>query len=182
MRNQSVIIAVYLGCLSGLALASQLSREEVLRSVYPEGSFQAQRVFLTNSEKERAEELSGQRVRSALIARFLITDAENQSLGRAYVDTHTVRTKKESLLICLDRQGEVIRIEVTAFLEPPEYQAPAQWYAQYEGFDFDDEPRMHQEIQPLAGATLTAQAANEAVRRVLAIDQVLQDRRRENKG
>ena len=45
-------------------------------------------------------------------------------VGRAYVDTHVVRTKRESLLISVDPNGRVRRIDVTAFLEPPEYVAP----------------------------------------------------------
>jgi hypothetical protein len=84
-----------------------------------------------------------------------------------------VRTKKESLLIILDAGGVLQRIEITAFLEHPEYQAPLSWYRQYEGKSLDDDLYIDRAIRPVAGATLTARATNQAARRVLAIDKVL---------
>jgi hypothetical protein len=111
-------------------------------------------------------------VESALVARYLAL-AEGKVVGRAYVDTHTVRTKRQSLLICLDERGDVRRIEVTAFLEPPEYMAPPAWYAQFGGKPLNDDLNMNRAIRPIAGATLTAAATTRAVRRVLAIDRVL---------
>ena len=90
------------------------------------------------------------------------------------MDTHVVRTKKESLLICLDESGKFQRIEVTAFLEPPEYLASPDWHARYTSRELSDELSLNRAIRPIVGATLTSLAANQAVRRILAIDQVLQ--------
>ena len=64
----------------------------------------------------------------------------------------------------------------TAFLEPPEYRAPPAWYGQYQGKSLNEDLNLQRGIRPLAGASLTASAANQAVRRVLAIDQVLQQK------
>lgn len=153
--------------------AAPLSREEALRSVYPGAKVRAEQVFLTAAQQREAEALAGVAVPTQLVARYLAED-ENELVGRAYVDTHTVRTKKETLLISLDQRGVVKRIDVTAFLEPPEYQAAAAWLDQYAGRPLSDDLRMQRAIRPFAGATLTARAANDAVRRVLAIDQVLE--------
>jgi hypothetical protein len=84
-----------------------------------------------------------------------------------------VRTKQESLLISLDVSGRVIRVDVTAFLEPPEYRAPEPWLGQYKGRGLDDDLTVNRAIRPIAGATLTTRVANSAVRRVLAIDETL---------
>ena len=65
-------------------------------------------------------------------------------------------------------------IAVPAFLEPPEYLAPRRWRQQFESSELSDDLRLHRGIRPIAGATLTAQAATDAVRRVLAIDRVLE--------
>ena len=85
-----------------------------------------------------------------------------------------MRTKRESLLISLDPSGRVQRVDVTAFLEPPEYQAPERWLQQYDQQPLGDDLALQRAIRPIAGASLTAIAANAAVRRVLAIDQVLE--------
>jgi hypothetical protein len=62
----------------------------------------------------------------------------------------------------------VRRIDVTAFLEPREYQATDPWMRQYYHRPLDDDLGLQRAIRPIAGATLTALATNAAVRRVLA--------------
>ncbi len=84
-----------------------------------------------------------------------------------------VRTKKESLLICLDAKGLLKRIEVTAFLEPLEYMVSDRFYAQYHGKAVGSRLKIMGSIRPVVGATLTTHATNQAVKRILAIDQVL---------
>lgn len=149
------------------------SREEVLALVYPGAEFHPRRLFLTDKQMEAVRTVAGEGFPSPLVARY---DAvkEGRPIGRAYVDTHLVRTKNQSLLICLDEKGAVLRVETTAFLEPPEYQAPPAWLAQYRGQVLTPDLQLHRRIRPVAGATLTAAAATRAVRRVLALDSLLQ--------
>jgi hypothetical protein len=63
---------------------------------------------------------------------------------------------------------------VTAFLEPPDYLASERWLRQYARRRLDDDLALQRAIRPIAGATLTANATNAAVRRVLAIDRILE--------
>jgi hypothetical protein len=154
------------------ASAQGVTREEALASTFPGATIEAQRLFLTADQQTRAEARSGQEVPSALVARY-VARRENQVVGRAYVDTHVVRTKRESLLIALEADGGLRRIDVTAFLEPLEYRAPERWMRQYQGRRLDDDLAIDRAIRPLAGATLTTRATNAAVRRVLALDAVL---------
>jgi hypothetical protein len=166
-----ISVLVLLLCLPVTGL-SQISREQALAAVYPGAEIRAERIFLADAQLKQAREAAGMDVTSGLIARYLAVRS-GTVVGRAYVDTHVVRTKRESLLICLDPAGKVKRIEVTAFLEPPEYQAPRAWYDQYYGKSLDNDLRLHRAIRPIAGASLTAQATADAVRRVMAIDRVL---------
>ncbi len=151
------------------------SREEILGSVYPDATHFAERIFLTEVEATRAKELSGEEVPSPLIALYRVKRGDNL-VGRAYVDTHVIRTKRESLLVCLDAEGKVKRVEVTVFLEPPEYNLSERWYQQYENKSLEVDLRLGQSIRSVAGATLTSRAAAKAVRRVLAIDSVVAER------
>ena len=166
-----IVAAVAAIVTSGAAAA--LSREEALRSAYPGARIRAEQVFLTAAQQHKAEALAGVPVPTQLVVRYL-ADQAGELVGRAYVDSHTVRTKKETLLVSLDRRGVVKRIDVTAFLEPPEYQASEAWLRQYGGQPLSEDLRVQRAIRPLAGATLTARSANDAVRRVLAINQVLE--------
>jgi electron transport complex protein RnfG len=156
----------------GPLAAQGLSREEALAAVYGNAQVRAERVFLTPEQVQQIAARAGEDPASPLVARYLAT-RNGETVGRAYVDTHTVRTKRESLLISLDAQGRVLRIDVTAFLEPLEFMAPEPWLDQYRGHALEDDLGIDRAIRPIAGATLTARATNGAVRRVLAIDEVL---------
>lgn len=170
-RRWAAGLAFCLLCTSAAA-AQGISREEALAGVYPGAHIRAEQVFLTDAQMEQASAAARTEINSPLVARY-VASRGGTIVGKAYVDTHTVRTKKESLLISLDAAGHVIRIDVTAFLEPAEYRASEPWLRQYRGRPLDEDLGINRAIRPIAGATLTARATNAAVRRVLAIDQIL---------
>ena len=179
-RPRRIMLTVAAGTLllatasvSAAAQEGRITREEALAAVFPEATVEAERVFLTRPQMAQIGELAGVEVESGLVARYMATE-HGRIVGRAYVDTHVVRTKRESLLISLEADGRVKRIDVTAFLEPTEYQARQRWLQQYDQQALSDDLAVQRAIRPIAGATLTAGATNAAVRRVLAIDQVLE--------
>ena len=160
--------------IAAVASAADITRDEALALAFPGATIRAEQLFMTPEQQKRAAATGGVEVSSALVARYVATK-DGQAIGRAYVDTSTVRTKKETLLISLDPAGRVKRIDVTAFLEPAEYHAPEAWLRQYRDRALSDDLALNRAIRPIAGATLTARAVNAAVRRILAIDQVLQE-------
>lgn len=157
----------------GLCLPAQgITREEALAASYPKAQVRAEQLFLTPAQRKQVEARAGAEMPSLLIARYVAT-RDGKVIGHAYVDTHVVRTKRESLLISLDDRGRVSRIDITAFLEPAEFRAPEPWLRQYRDRALSDDLEINRAIRPVAGATLTARATNTAVRRVLAIDETL---------
>ena len=157
------------------AQSGVVSREEALAAVFPGATVDADRIFLTDGQVERIAALSRADVPSKIYARYVAMHG-GRVVGRAYVDTHVVRTKRESLLVSLEADGRVRRIDVTAFREPPEYTPSEPWRRQYYDKPLSDDLAVHRSIRPIAGATLTTGAVNAAVRRVLALDQVLEAR------
>jgi Na+-translocating ferredoxin:NAD+ oxidoreductase RnfG subunit len=151
-----------------------MTREEVLASVYRGATVEAERVFLTSDQIKRAVERARVDIESPLIARYVAREG-GLVVGRAYVDTHVVRTKPESLLVALTSDGAVRRVEVTAFLEPRDYLVSQEWLRQFDTQPLNDDVALQRAIRPIAGATLTAQSVTDAVRRVMAIDQVLEE-------
>jgi len=159
--------------MAAAASAANITRDEALALAFPGASIRAEQLFMTPEQQKRAATIGGVEISSPLVARYVATK-DGEPIGRSYVDTSTVRTKKETLLIALDPAGRVKRIDVTAFLEPAEFHPPDAWLRQYRDRPLSDELGLNRAIRPIAGATLTARAVNAAVRRVLAIDQVLQ--------
>jgi len=176
IRSVALAASWFMYAATVAAQAGVVTREEALAAVYPDASVEAERVFLTSEEMQRATDVSREEIESPLVARY-VARLDGRVVGRAYVDTHVVRTKLESLLIALDSDGAVKRVEVTAFLEPREYMAPDVWLRQFDEQALSDEVALQRAIRPIAGATLTAQSATQAVRRVMAIDVVVEARR-----
>ena len=174
-RPAGRLLAAWLVLAAAASGQPRISREEALAAVFPGAAIDADRVYLTEEQADAVAELSREDVPGRIYARY-VARRGGAVVGRAYVDTHVVRTKRESLLISLDPNGRVRRIDVTAFLEPPEYVAPEPWLRQYDRRALDDDLAIQRAIRPIAGATLTSRAVNGAVRRVLALDRVLQAR------
>lgn len=171
---RSRLVAVFAALLAVSAGATVLvSVEEALALAFPGAATVRETLFLTDDQMQEASELSGAEVGSALVTRYSATDAGGVVVGHAYLDTHRVRTLPETLMIVVGPDGTVGRVEVVVFREPVEYMPREGWYRQYDGEKLDDDLSLKRDIRPVTGATLTARATTEAVRRVLAIHRVV---------
>jgi electron transport complex protein RnfG len=169
-------VAVALLLVASICSGKTITREEALKAAFPGTEIHSQMLFLTDAERKDAEKTSGVEISTELVARY---DAlqNGKPVGRAYLDTHTVRTKKETLLVMLNADGSLKRVEVVAFLEPPEYMPGERWYRQFEGRQLNENLKLDRDIHAVTGATLTAKATTEGVRRVMAIDAVMMRRK-----
>jgi Na+-translocating ferredoxin:NAD+ oxidoreductase RnfG subunit len=173
--DNSIVIFTICCLIAGTVAAGVITRDEALQTAFPGAEIKSTMLFLTDAEVKQATQIAGSQIPSALVATFQAVK-NGQVIGRAYLDTHVVRTKKESLLIMLDADGKLKRVEVVAFLEPPEYMPPDLWYQQFDGKSLNDNLRIQKDIHPVTGATLTANATVDAVRRATAIDQILRNK------
>ncbi len=168
------LVAVGTALLAFSAGATVLvSVEEALALAFPGATTERETLFLTDDQMREASELGGGELGSALVTRYAATDAGGAVIGHAYLDTHRVRTLPETLMIVVTPEGTVGRVEVVVFREPVEYMPREGWYRQYDGEELDDDLSLKGDIRPVTGATLTARATTEAVRRVLAIHRVV---------
>ena len=173
MKIPGILLLLFVSLVS----AETISREEALRAAFPGAEIRSQVIFLTDQEKQEVKKVSGTEVSTALVACYF-AEKSGKEVGRAYLDTHVVRTKKESLLVILKPDGSLKRVEVVAFLEPSEYMPSERWYQQFEDQTLDENLKLERDIHAVTGATLTARATTEAVRRVMAIDSILQRKRK----
>ena len=149
-----------------------LSVDEALALAFPDAAVVRETLFLTEEQRREAGEQSGVEIPGALITRYVASDRNGATVGFAYLDTHRVRTLPETLMVAVGADGRVARVEVVVFREPLEYMPREGWYRQFDGEALDDELAVKRGIRPVTGATLTARATTEAVRRVLAIHRV----------
>jgi Na+-translocating ferredoxin:NAD+ oxidoreductase RnfG subunit len=95
-------------------------------------------------------------------------------VGYAVVDSRIVRTMSEALLVVLARNGEVQRVVLLAFHEPPEYGPGEQWLTQFGGRRATDNAwRVGHDVHGISGATLTAHAARDAVSQIAVLHELV---------
>ena len=119
-----------------------------MAAVYPGATVRTEQVFLTPSQRKQVLIRGETDVFPAPITRY-VAAKDGKVIGRAYVDTHAVGARQESLLIFLDATGQVLRIDDLAI----------------------------NRARPITGPTLTSRETTSAVRRVQAIDAVLEQAR-----
>jgi hypothetical protein len=176
-RAHLAAVAAALLLLGGAGAAAAkvfLTVEEALALAFPEASVERRTAYLTEEQRARARALAGVEVPSALITHYVAT-RDGQVVGTAYFDSHRVRTLPETLMITVDPEGEVGRVEVVTFREPEDYIPREVWYRQFDDRPLDDELQLKRGIRGVTGATLTARATTDAVRRALALHRVLNE-------
>ncbi|MBI1382498.1 MAG: hypothetical protein GC161_15580 [Planctomycetaceae bacterium] len=155
-----------------------LTLEEALELAFPDCDIEKRTVYLDDAQRREVERRLGATLPSAVarpyVARAKGKDGEAGAIvGVAWVDTHRVRTLRQTLLFAVTPEGRVRRLEVLAFLEPKEYLPKVRWFEQLLGRPLDPEFELGRAIRPISGATLSARATVDAARRSLALHGVL---------
>jgi Na+-translocating ferredoxin:NAD+ oxidoreductase RnfG subunit len=176
-RVRKVLILSVFGALFAARRASGkvfLTQDEALRLAFPAGvTVERRTAFLTEEQQEQVRRLARTESPPEALVAYYVGLRDGANVGTAYFDTHLVRTQPETIMVLVDRAGRVLRVEVLSFLEPEDYLPLPRWFNQFQGRPLDDELSLQRGIHPVAGATLTARAVTEAVRRVLALHRVL---------
>ncbi|UCE03456.1 MAG: FMN-binding protein [Candidatus Latescibacterota bacterium] len=149
------------------------TREVALQRVFGRDAAVDRRTsFLTETQIDAARAAAGASIEHARITYYVAT-RDDSLLGRAYLDTHRVRSLYETLLIVVEPDGRTRSVDVLAFHEPEDYLPPPRWLRQLEERQLSKRLRPGDGVDAISGATLSARAAAEAVRRVLALDRIL---------
>jgi hypothetical protein len=143
-----------------------------LTAAFPGCEIEARTAYLKPAELAQARAAAGVEVASALVVRHVATCAGVPG-GTVYFDAHRVRTLPETVMVVVDGEGRVEQVEVLSFDEPPDYLPASPWYRQFVGRELDSDLALKRGIDGITGATLTARATTDAVRRVLAVHEVL---------
>ncbi len=147
----------------------------LLRAAFPEAQlFQATDLFLTDEMAKQLDALARSRIPDRMITFYVArgpasppSEAGGPVVGYAAVQSHVVRTKRETLLVAFEPDGRIRRITVVSFLEPPEYKPPERWLAQFAGKGPGDRLAVGDDLAPITGSTLSARGVAEQSRWLL---------------
>lgn len=149
------------------------SRQEAVQLAFPEADqVQSRSIVLTAEQQQHIERLAAAPLDAKLVT--LYTASKGATIvGYGCIETQIVRTLPGSFLVALSTTGEVRTVMAVAFHEPEEYLPTERWLKQFAQQPLKPELQLHKDIQSIAGATLSSQSVTNAVRKVLAIYQVI---------
>ena len=148
------------------------SKEEAMELAFGKGAqVELLSLFPDKNDIAQIEAAAHTKLESGMFT-FYVGKKQGKILGYAAIESETVRTKPETLLIVLSPAGEIQQVTLLAFHEPPEYQAPDRWFQQFNKLPLA-EIDFNKGIQGISGATLSTRSALASVRKVLAIYQIL---------
>jgi len=162
ITNLGKLLVLFLLLLSGITPSfAQIfySKNEAIELAFGKGvQVELLSLFPDEQQVTQIEQSARIKLESGLFTFYTGKD-QGKSLGYAAIETITVRTKPETLMIVLNPDGELSKVYTLAFHEPPEYQPPQ--------MDFN------KGVDGISGATLSTRAAISSIRKVMAIYQVM---------
>jgi hypothetical protein len=173
------VVAVFwagavLSLLPSLAPAKVFhSRQEAVKIAFPEAdTIHNRAIVLTDQQKQQIERLAAIPLESKIVSVYTASKGTD-IVGYGFIETLIVRTLPGSFLVTLSPRGEVRMVMAVAFYEPQEYLPPERWLKQFEQKPLSPELQVYKGIQSIAGATLSSQSVTNAVRKALAVYQLI---------
>ena len=128
-------------------------------------------LFPDDQQLAKIEALAKVKLESAMFT-FYVGKEQDKILGYAAIESVTVRTKPETLMIVLTPEGELRNVYTLAFHEPPEYMPPERWFEQLYKRPLS-EMDFNKGVDGISGATLSTRAGLSSVRKVMALYEVM---------
>ena len=149
------------------------SQNQAIAEAFPDSTrVDRKTMILRKAQVKAIESRTGAQVEAKIVV-FHIAYRDDELLGYAHIDVHTVRTQPEAFLIVLTPEGRVRTVRILAFHEPLDYLPTDRWYKQFADKGKGDSLRVGRDIHGVVGATLSARVAADGVRRMLAYYEVL---------
>lgn len=148
------------------------SKEEAMELAFGTGKkVEMLSLFPDKEQTAKIQKLAKGKLESGLFT-FYVGKDNGKIIAYAAIESVTVRTKPETLLIVLTPDGELRHVYTLAFHEPPEYQPPDRWFEQLYKRPLS-EMDFNKGVDGISGATLSTRAAVSTVRKVMAIYEVM---------
>jgi hypothetical protein len=147
------------------------SKTEALELAFGKSPVENLSLFPEESDVTKIQSLAKTKLESGLFT-FYVGKENGKILGYAAIESETVRTKPETVMILLTAEGELKSVTVLAFHEPPEYMPPERWLESLAKRPLS-EMDFSKGVDGVSGATLSTRSALSSVRKVIAIYQVM---------
>lgn len=157
------LLVVTIAFASSLVYSQQyLSRDEAL-AMYVGPSPDRKTVFLTDEQLQTVQQRAKAKVESKIVTYYT---GNNRY---AFFESRTIRTMPATFMVVLNSHGAVHSVEMMAFYEPEDYLPPKKWMATFKEKTIKDDLWLKRGVYNISGASLSAQAITESIRKILAV-------------
>lgn len=146
-----------------------ITSDKAIETAYPNAdSIGKKALILTDKNARSIEKKYKVNINSGIVT-LNIARMEGNIIGYSIIDTHTLRSKSQTIMVFINPDGHLNYVEILAFYEPPEYKASGMWLDLFRNKTINDDLRSGHDIPNMSGATISSNGTAEAVRRVLAV-------------
>ena len=146
-----------------------ITKEKALYVAFPDAeSIEDKALIITDKNAVELQKKYKVSIPSRIISLNIARKGDN-ILGYSVTDTHTLRTKSQTIMVFINSDGQLNYVEILAFYEPPEYKASERWLDLFRNKTIKDDLRAGHDIPNMSGATISSNGTSEAVRRALAV-------------
>lgn len=172
-KKQLLVFFLLLQMLASPSFATIFySKNEAMELAFGKGAqIETVSLFPDDQQTAQIQQAAKTKLESGLFT-FYVGKENGKILGYAAIETLTVRTKPETLLIVLTPEGELRNVTTLAFHEPPEYQPPESWFTKLYKRPLADMD-FNKGVDGISGATLSTRSALASIRKVMSLYQVM---------
>ncbi|GAB6141349.1 FMN-binding protein [Methylosoma difficile] len=161
-----------LGNLSNACAEIFYSKNEAMELAFGKGAqIETLSLFPDDAQTQQIQQATRAKLESGLFTLYVGKQGE-KLLGYAAIETETVRTKPETLMIVLNPEGELTKVLTLAFHEPREYQPPESWFERLYKRPLS-EMDFNKGVDGISGATLSTRSSLTSIRKVMSIYQIM---------
>ena len=146
--------------------------DEALARAFPGARFEPRTLALSVEDVKAVEARAHARCEPRLVTAYVAWRGDTLA-GAAWTDRRVIRTREAVLLLAVAPDTSLVRVDVLAFFEPPEYQPASRWLALFRGRGSRKPLTPQRPVPVVAGVTQSSRAVNEAARLALAWYEVL---------
>lgn len=171
MKIRVIVLTLLLSLTSTCYAQVFYSKTEALELAFGKASIENLALFPEEVDVAKIQFLAKTKLESGLFT-FYIGKENGKILGYAAIESETVRTKPETVMILLTPEGELKSATILAFHEPSEYMPPERWFESLIKRPLT-EMDFSKGVDGISGATLSTHSALNSVRKVMAFYQVM---------
>lgn len=173
--NRVILLGCVLLCAGSLTAEARLliGRDDAIRSIFGDSATTATRtIYLTEGERDTLQRRAQAPIERKRVTYYRVSVGDSL-VGYAFVDRHIVRSLSETVLIALSTTGVVRAVEILAWNEPDDYRPSGRWLERAQGQTEPVEVRPGESMPNIAGSTLSARALTAAIRRAIALGEMI---------